>query len=89
MRQTYVAEPWVRASKERQVTGKVTEAAFEPVRREPEETSAEAQAVQGRLERQPRWTSHFLPKGRAVGRSQRVFSWRSYGQSATPLRSAL
>ena len=66
MRQTYVAEPWVRASKEKEVVGKVTEAVYDPPPQEQAETGGETQAVQGRLERQPRWTSHFLPKGRAI-----------------------
>ncbi|CAK9009759.1 Uncharacterized protein SCF082_LOCUS10406 [Durusdinium trenchii] len=66
MRKTYVAEPWVTSSKKKKpVTGKVTEGAFRQETPEMQDLSIAAggQAVQGRLERVPRWTQHFLPKG--------------------------
>lgn len=65
MRQTYVAEPWVRANKKKPVTGKVTEVVFPEEDQEPQDFSLPAggSAIMGRLEHIPRWSQHFLPKG--------------------------
>ncbi|CAJ1389126.1 unnamed protein product [Effrenium voratum] len=70
LRETFVAEPGVAGKAEAPVAGKITESRFEKDSGPSEDLPAgqnwqggTVYGIDGRLERVPRWTQHFLPKG--------------------------